>query len=312
MIKGLYTAASGMTSQQIHVDLVANNLANATTAGFKQEAMAVKAFPKMLMRRMYDDHLVMGMRRSSLGSEDMLSDLSGTFDPLKVNQAFDPTKKPVHDAHFPFKEFPATPKTRTFDLAPPIGHLTTGAQIEEIKTWYEQGPLNETGKPLDTALFGSGFFKITTPGGVRYTRNGTFTINALGELVTHTGHKVLSVEDLPIVLDTQREVSITQEGAIYQGDRLVGQLAVVDFEDYKTTLTKDGDSHFRKISPAVPELKPLNVAVRQGYLENSNFSIVDGMVRLISAMRTYEASQKILQQTDGTLDRAMEVGRPVS
>ncbi len=316
MIKGLYTAASGMTSYQNQLDLIANNLANVNTTGFKGEHSALKSFPQMLLRRMYDDYMVLGVRRGAESGLPMagegLDGLAAAFPESRLETQFTPDHPYYKDGFMPAEvRQTRLPIARALDLSPAIGWMSSGAIVDEVRTWHGQGDLRETAKPLDMALFGAGFFKVSTPHGVRYTRDGGFTLNANSELVTHNGYQVLSDEDLPMVVNPNQDVSVTLEGYVQQGETEIGRLALVDFEDYRTTIAKDGENLYRKVNPSVPEVAPLNLTVQQGYLEGSNVNVIDGMVRMIAAMRTYEASQKAIQQTDGTLDRLMEVGRPI-
>ncbi len=311
MVKGLYTAASGMSSQQLQVDMIAGNLANANTTGYKRETMALKSFPQVLLRRFYDDHVMLGSKRGGEADLDPLASLAHDFPASQIQNSFSPNQKADHPDFMDMKSHPTRPFGQAVDLAPSIGWISSGSIVDEIRTFHAQGDLVETAKPLDLALFGTGFFKVSTPEGIRYTRNGNFTMNALGELVSHGGHRVLSDQDLPIVLNTRQEVSVTREGFVYSGQTQMAKLALVDFEDYKTAIAKEGDSLYRKITPGVPETAPLNLTVQQGFLEQANVNIVDSMVGLIAAMRTYEGSQKVIQQADDTIGRALEVGRPV-
>ncbi len=79
----------------------------------------------------------------------------------------------------------------SYDTMPFVGKLGTGVEVNEVYTIYEQGSLMRTENPFDVALDGKGFFTVMTERGERYTRNGAFTLNKDGILVTHNGLPVL-------------------------------------------------------------------------------------------------------------------------
>lgn len=173
----------------------------------------------------------------------------------------------------------------------PIGTLGTGVGVEEVALDMKPGPLQETGRELDFALGGDGFFVVTTPQGRRYTRNGSFNTDAQGQLVTAAGHQVLGREGLPL----------------YHGDQdLTDELLVVDFAP-DTVLIKEGDSLYRSAGEGQVVA---GARIIPGTLEQSNVDVVTALVEMIEVMRTYEANQKVLQVQDQTLEKAVnEVGR---
>jgi len=101
------------------------------------------------------------------------------------------------------------------------------------------GNIMATGRDLDLALEGKGFFAIDTPFGTRYTRNGSFTLRADGTLITSDGMTVQGDNGSPIRLTAESgPVAIESDGTIRSGDEVAGKLKVVDFDDY-TTLTRE-------------------------------------------------------------------------
>jgi flagellar basal-body rod protein FlgF len=172
----------------------------------------------------------------------------------------------------------------------PIGTTGTGVWVQEIATVHQQGVLEETGRELDFALAGEGFFVVETPLGRRYTRNGSFAFDAEGYVVTNSGHRVLG----------NNGFYLTGE------DNLPDQLLVVNFPA-ETLLIKEGDSLF--FTEETGQAHPGN-PVRQGVLEKSNVNVVTAMVDMIAVIRAYEANQKAIQVQDQTLDKAVnDVGR---
>src|SRR6266850_1154426 len=123
--------------------------------------------------------------------------------------------------------------------------------VQDRATWLDlsQGPVQQTGNPLDVAISGSAFLTIQTPRGERYTRNGALQLNNAGELVTSEGHKVVG-ENGPIVLQpNDRDISISTDGTISvrEGrnttDSLRGKLKLVSFAQPQR-LQKDGPSAY--------------------------------------------------------------------
>jgi flagellar basal-body rod protein FlgF len=185
----------------------------------------------------------------------------------------------------------------------PIGSLGTGAMIDKIYTSHAQGIVRNTGNTLDMAIMGDGYFTINTKNGIRYSRNGSFALNAQQELVTNTGDRVLG-ENGPIRLadETKAKVTIDETGGIYNNGVFIDRLRMAAFSDVNV-LEKEGDSYFR----ATQEGKqiPSEAQVQQGLLEGPNVNTVSEMVNLINVFRTYEANQKIVQAQDETLGKAV-------
>jgi flagellar basal-body rod protein FlgF len=237
MIRGLYTSAAGMVAQQVRLDVAANNLANAATAGYRADVASTAALPSQFLYRFND-----AVRERGL--------------------------------------LPSSPQ--------PVGYLGTGAAVGQVTTLTRGGFYRATGRELDFALQGEGFFVVETPAGERYTKNGAFQVNAAGQLTTSEGFLVL-----------------TRSGAVALADdpNLAENLAVVTTEQ---PATKVGDNLYAAQQVLMSDDTP----VLQGVLEEANLSPVEAMVDLITAMRTYEAGQKAIQTQDQTLDKLInEVGR---
>jgi flagellar basal-body rod protein FlgF len=177
--------------------------------------------------------------------------------------------------------------------------------VQDRATWHDfkSGAIQRTGNPLDVAIDGDAFLVVQTPRGERYTRNGALQINATGQLVTGEGHEVLS-EGGPIQLqNTDRDISISEDGRITvreganTADSARGKLRLVRFERV-TQLKKDGSSLFRAPDGVVPQTPqaPQRVRVLQGALEQSNVRGVIEMARMIEVTRTYSQVAGILQQ----------------
>lgn len=190
-----------------------------------------------------------------------------------------------------------------------IGTMNFGARIDEIYTQFAQGSLIKTDGLVDVALQGDGFFTVETPEGVAYTRDGKFSINEEGNLVTKEGYAVLG-ENGPIeigedYLNNGGKLTIGEKGEITVDGQVIDTLDLVRFADNQM-LTKREDNLY--IANAQGEA--FEGTVIQGYTESSNVNPVTAMVDMITVSRAYEANQKMIQVHDTLLGKAVnEVGR---
>ena len=246
MIRGLYTASAGMRQRLLAMEVVANNLANINTAGFKRDD---------LFARLLDEH-------------------AAPPDPLNAD--------------------------------------ASGLEMKRF-TDHSEGSLEQTNHPFHAALQGPGFFVLETPNGVRYTRNGRFTLSADGTLVNEQGFAVQGMNGHIRVQDAERvaggDIVIGERGDVSQKDRVIDRLRVVNFDDL-SLLNKEEDANFRTDAREVPlDLDSHVTAIRQGFLEDSNVDGIEEMVAMIELSRNFESSQRALQSQDATLDRSLEIGR---
>lgn len=154
-----------------------------------------------------------------------------------------------------------------------------------------QGTLTATGNPLDLAIEGQGFFAIQTPGGVRYTRDGSFHRTRDGQLVTAAGEPVLSNRNQPIPLPPG-EISVGADGAISVGGGTVAAVGVFSFPR-GTQLTPEGKN--RLVAPAKVQPTVSNTAsIHQGALEAANEDVIQGSLDLIMMQRQAETMQRAL------------------
>jgi flagellar basal-body rod protein FlgF len=160
-----------------------------------------------------------------------------------------------------------------------------------------QGTIEPTGNPLDLAISGEGFFKVRTPNGDRYTRNGAFTIDKEKYLVTQQGYRVLG-EKGPIRLDGSN-VAVDKNGQIEVDGTPTGKLKIVTFKDLEN-IQKEGGSLFlyKGKKGVAAEVTPQQMSVTQRALEQSNVSAVQEMCRMISTNRDFESFQKVIQNYD--------------
>ncbi|MFH1148680.1 MAG: flagellar basal-body rod protein FlgF [Pseudomonadota bacterium] len=170
-----------------------------------------------------------------------------------------------------------------------------------VRTDFSPGDPKSTGNPLDFALAGPGFFKVQTPDGIRYTRNGNFCLSGESILTTPDGYPVLgqggaiTLAGWDVEVNDSGGISIDQsgDGTMVEADRF----DIVDFED-PGALEKMGNSLFRLKDSGATETAAEGVQVRQGALEFSNVNVVKEMVSMIQLQRNYESYRKILQFLD--------------
>lgn len=156
---------------------------------------------------------------------------------------------------------------------------------------HSPGTLQKTGNPLDVAIQGEGYFVIETKDGERYTRNGSFTLNQNGELITLSGDAVLG-EGGRITI-SGKKIEISNTGAVSADGSEVGRLKIVDFKK-KDALVKRGAGLF-EASGGAEQAALENPEVRAGYLETSNVQAVKEMIEMIDIQRSFEAYLKIMQ-----------------
>ena len=197
--------------------------------------------------------------------------------------------------------------------------------VEGTYTNFKQGHMRVTQSPLDLAIDGSGFLEVSTPAGIRYTRQGSLKMAMDGRLVTSEGFPVLAagpggvaaeagrapastVGGLAASADQAKEVagryinlrdrgrhlSISEKGEIYAGEDLVAKLSVKDFQDTKK-LRKSGGGLYESMDPANAVAPGPLTLIRQGMLEASNVNPVEEMTNLIKANRLFEHDLKAMK-----------------
>lgn len=251
MVRGLYTAATGMTVQRNRMDVLTNNIVNAETPGYKADSLITSTFTEVMLQRINDPNI------SIVGAKT-------------------------------------------------VGGYTFGTHVDELVTSFTGGTLEQTDRYTDLALVGNGFFTVEAEDGqIRHTRSGNFAVDGAGYLVTQDGEYVLGQNGRIYVGPAKFNVSATGE---ITGDTAVPDfLEIVEFPD-PGVLRKTGNNLYTVYGDAAPVPSP-ETAVRQGMLEGSNVDISEEMVDMISVYRKYEASQKIANMTDKTLEMAVNLGR---
>lgn len=172
---------------------------------------------------------------------------------------------------------------------------------------FRPGSITPSGRELDLAIDGSGFFEIDTAAGLRYTRDGRFMRRSDGLLATPEGDPVQGAGG-SIRLPPKGDVRVDADGTIRVGAAVVGTLKVVDF-DSTAGLVREGASRFR--APGLTPGPAERAAIRSGALEQSNVSVVDRISELTAGMRNFETLQKAISVMANDIDgrTATELGR---
>ncbi|WP_166243571.1 flagellar hook-basal body protein [Paenibacillus turpanensis] len=295
MLRGLGTAAAGMISQQRKHDTITNNIANINTPGYKQGNSVNRSFPEMLIA--------------------LSGGGNGTNNDVKQ-----------------------------------IGRLNTGVFAEEEPFTFVQGELYETKNPSDFAIASfievpgvqfdasgkavqedgtkifrpQAFFTVADANNeLRFTRNGKFTVDSAGQLVTGDGLRVVDQNMQPIVIQGRSisEVKANERGQLFSaftGEPILnaaGQAVQLRISvlDNPNDLIREGNGNFRLANADdIPEELGANdrVQVSQGFIERSNVDANQSMVDMMAALRAYEANQKVVQFYDRSLEKLVnEVGR---
>ena len=281
MLRGFYTAAAGMIAQQRVTEYLTNNLSNANTPGYKGEQASLRAFPEMLMQRMGVDDIPQGPNATKNG---------------------------------PF-----------------IGTLTNGVYMQETTPTFTQGDLQQTNKSTDIAIQervmpfdttaktkGALFFvlennnKIDKNDNFRYTRNGNFTLDQQGFLTTNNGQYVLDENNKRIHVQST-DFQVLGDGTILENNQRVAKLKIA-FSNNPYSLVKEGEGLFKTSGnqplPNAPRNNQLSYTVNQGSLERSNVDVTSTYTNLMSAYRSFEANQKVLETFDKSMDRAVnDIGK---
>ncbi len=286
MLRGLYTAASGMIAQQRRHDTVTNNISNINTPGYKQTNAVTRSFPEMLLKMTgieNADRTEIGRWTSSVFAEEALSiHLQG--DLTQTNQAS--------------------------DFA-----LISNIEVDGIAFDASGKSVSEDG---EVVFQPQAFFTVQDPSGeVRYTRGGKFTVTGDGFLMTGDGSFVLGTNGQPITLPqgvSLDSLVLTQDQRFIDaaGNDIGVQMLISRIEN-PNDLVREGNGNFR-FKDDEGEVRAIaageRIEVRQGFVERSNVDAAQASVDLMSALRAYEANQKVIQFYDQSLQKAAnEIGR---
>ncbi|MCA9216903.1 MAG: flagellar hook-basal body protein [Planctomycetales bacterium] len=201
-----------------------------------------------------------------------------------------------------------TSSTETFESAMSAVQPAEGRGVLSLpdQTDFTSGPVQTTGRSLDVAIQGDGFFAVSTPDGTAYTRNGVFFLQPDGALITADGYRVQDSAGAEIQLPatiSPSDITIGNDRSISVAGAVVSQLGVFAFED-NSKLERIGTTLFSP-SPEAVQTESFAV-VQQGARESSNVSTVDELIQMIAGMRHYEAAQKVLTSIDDSISQSTD------
>ncbi|HSO20394.1 MAG TPA: flagellar basal-body rod protein FlgG [Desulfosarcina sp.] len=262
MIRSLWTAASGMKSQSLNIDVISNNLANVNTTGFKTS------------RADFQDLLYETLRQAGTASSET------TDVPTGIQ----------------------------------IGHGSRPVASHKI---FTPGDFQQTKNELDLAIEGDGFFQIIQPNGeLAYTRDGAFKMDRDGRIVTSDGFVLepeitIPTDSISLSIGIDGTVSVLQAGASTPTE--IGTVSLARFVN-PAGLHSIGRNLYLPTNASGDAI--VGTAgedglggLAQGFLEMSNVSVVDEMVKMITAQRAYEINSKTIQAADDMLQQANNVKR---
>jgi flagellar basal-body rod protein FlgG len=199
-------------------------------------------------------------------------------------------------------------------LSPSGLQLGTGVRVVATEPSYTQGSLDNTGNSLDLAIQGRGFFQVLQPSGtVAYTRDGSFQLNAQGQVVNSSGYPLQPAITIPtgaqsVTVGTDGTVSVQVAGQ--SAPTTVGSLQLADFINPAGLQTVGGNLAVESASSGPPQTGTAGVGglgtLVQGSVESSNVDVVEEMVNMIETQRAYEMNSKAIQTTDQMLQYATE------
>ena len=191
-------------------------------------------------------------------------------------------------------------------MAEPM-HWKTGEQYDPIVVDYTGGGLKTTERPLDFALHGDGFFVVQKDGKDYYTRNGSFKLDTEGRLVNF-GDMTVKGKNGEIILPPKvnlSEVTVSADGTLRAGQRILDTLETVNFSDLKK-LVRVGPTLFAAPKDLSPEATAPETTVLGRTLEDSNTTAFAEMADMISCMRAFEACQRMIRTQDENQARLIQ------
>jgi flagellar basal-body rod protein FlgF len=239
MQNATYIALSGQMAVQRQMDVIANNLANANTPGFKGEEM------------LFSQYLV---------------------EPRGTNN--------------------------------PLAYVEDAGTVRDLR----QGPIAQTGNPLDLAISGQGYFPVQTPLGPRYTRNGHFQLDSQGRIVTTDGYPLIGAGGQPIVAAPgSRGITVAPDGTVSAGQAgstqqaTIGTVQVVDFA-VPQAVTPAANGLW--VTDQTPQ--PANATIQQGMIEDSNVQPVVELTRMLAISRESGMVSSFLSEEDQRRSNAID------
>jgi flagellar basal-body rod protein FlgG len=250
----LWTSKTGLDAQNTQMSVIANNLANANTTGYKSSRAA------------FQDLLYQNVQQVGAQSTQNTQYSTGLS-------------------------------------------LGTGVRIAQTEKNYTQGSVLQTGGTLDLSVSGEGFFQITQPDGtLAYTRDGSFSLDSSGNVVTASGYPISPAITIPITaqsvtIGSDGTVSITTAGSAKAS--AVGQIQLANFINVEGLQPTGNNLLIESGASGAPQVGTAGTnglgTITQGSLETSNVNTVTELVNMIECQRAYEMNSKAITTTDQML-----------
>ena len=195
--------------------------------------------------------------------------------------------------------------------------LTLGTGVRPVATEriFTQGNLQQTGNNLDVAVNGQGFFQVQLPDGTTaYTRDGSFHLDAQGQLVTSSGYALQPAITIPsnaltITVARDGTITVTQPGQA--APTQVGALQLANFINPAGLQSQGENLYLETASSGTPTTNTPGTnglgTLSQGYVETSNVNVVEELVNMIQTQRAYEINSKAVQTSDQMLQRLAQL-----
>jgi len=250
----LWSAKTGLDAQNTQMSIIANNLANANTTGYKSQRAA------------FQDLMYQNVRQVGAQSTQNTQYSTGLT-------------------------------------------LGTGVRIVATEANYAQGSSTTTNNPLDLQISGQGFFQITMPdGSLAYTRDGSFTLDNQGNVVTASGYPIQPAITIPV--GTQ-SVTVGNDGAVTAVSASgkttqIGQVQLAEFINPQGLQNIGNNLVIESAASGSPQTGTAGAnglgTIQQGSLETSNVNTVTELVNMIECQRAYEMNSKAITTTDQMLE----------
>lgn len=260
MIRSLWIAKTGLDAQQSNLDVIANNLANASTNGFKR------------VKPVFEDLLYQTVRQAGGPTNGQATSPSGL-------------------------------------------QYGTGVRTAATERVFLQGALAQTQNPLDVAISGNGFFQVTMPDGTTsYTRDGNFSRDAQGQMVTSSGFAVAPGISIPanatsIVISETGQVSVTVPNQVALNQ--VGEIQLVNFANPGGLSSIGNNLMVETAASGTPNQGAPGANglgnLKQYYVEASNVNVAEELVGMIQAQRAYEINSRAIKASDEMLQRLSQL-----
>ena len=260
MMRSLWISKTGMEAQQTQLDAISNNLANASTNGYKRS------------HAVFEDLMYQNLRQAGANSTDQTTLPTGL-------------------------------------------QLGLGTRAVATARNFSQGNLQQSSNPLDVAVSGQGFFELQMPDGTTgYTRDGSFQVNAQGQLVTNNGYTVQPGITIPA---NATSVSIGSDGTVsvvlpaQATPQTVGKIQLANFVN-PAGLDPKGQNVYAETQASgtpnagTPGQNGLGL-LQQGFVETSNVNVVEELVGMIQTQRAYELNSKAIKTSDEMLQRLAQL-----